>query len=289
MRIGLHVSIAKSLESAALHSAKIGANTLQIFTRSPRMWRQSGIDAADAKRFREAREKLDLRPLVVHDNYLINLAAADPEIRRKSILAFRGEIADAISLDADYLVAHPGSYRGQTMEDAIQTVAAAMAEAARGIRNSKLTLLLENTAGQGCCLGGRAAELQEIRRRLQPSIDLPVAYCLDTAHCFAAGIPFLDFSKEVGFDLIRVIHANDSKTMFGSRVDRHQQIGKGHIGEEAFRKLLRHRHLRRVPFILETPCEEDGDDARNVAVLRRLSATSTPVAEASLPRAAKMK
>ncbi len=149
LRIGIHTSIASSLPGAAKKAAELGCNTFQIFSASPRMWRGSKLDPAEVRLFRQAREKHDLFPLVIHDNYLINLPSADPLVRERSVEALRGEMQRAIALGAEYLVAHPGSYRGQTPERAIRLFARSLAAAARGLRCDGLSFLIENTAGGG--------------------------------------------------------------------------------------------------------------------------------------------
>ena len=146
-----------------MRAHELGANTFQIFSASPRMWRASPPSVEDATRMLAVREEYDLAPLVIHDNYLINLAAADPVNRRKSIDAFRGELERAVRIGAEYLVAHPGSYKDQDLESGIRTLVASLAEAASGIRSQKLTLLLENMAGQGASIGSKLEELREIR------------------------------------------------------------------------------------------------------------------------------
>ena len=270
MRIGAHLSVAKSLAAAAEKAGAIGANTLQIFTTSPRMWRGSRLDLEDVARFRDARNRLDLAPLVVHDNYLINLAALDETVRRNSIVSYRAEIERALVVEADYLVAHPGNSRGQTAGQAIDTLVVSIQEAARGLRSEKLTLLWEITAGQGASLGCGVEELQEIARRSAEVVDFPVAYCVDTAHVFAIGLDFVTCMEALGWDRVPVIHTNDSKTSFCSRVDRHQHIGRGYIGEKAFRRILTHPKVRDKTFIVETPVDEEGDERQNIETLKRL-------------------
>ncbi len=258
----------------------MGANTFQIFTASPRSWRAAPLDPDQARRLKELRRQLDLTPLVVHDGYLINLAAADEALRRKSVAALRGEIERALVAGAEYLVVHPGSYRGETLTEGIERVAQSIEEATAGLDTAGLTLLLENMAGSGSAIGSRFEELAEIRRLTIPRTDLEIGYCLDTAHSFEAGYDvatakglrqMLKEAEEVlGLERVAVIHANDSKTPLGSRVDRHASIGKGYIGEDGFRRILRHPKLRRKPFILETPIEKKGDDAHNVEKLKQL-------------------
>ncbi len=291
MRIGIHTSSAGSLEKTALRAFELGANTFQIFSASPRMWRASPPSAADARAMLEVRARYDLAPLVVHDNYLINLAAADPAIRRKSIAAFRGELERAIAIGAEYLVAHPGSYKDQDLESGIHTLAASLAKAARGIQSTKLTLLLENTAGQGATIGSRLEELREIREQAAPLVEFEIGYCLDTCHLLAAGFDVAStkglaatvrHAEEVlGLARVPVIHTNDSKTPLGSHRDRHENIGKGYIGLEGFRRIVNHPKLRSKAFILETPINKPGDDRRNLDKLKSLCRKSRTIPKRS--------
>ena len=280
-RIGIHTSRARSLENAAVKAGELGANTFQIFSASPRMWRAGPPDATDIALLRKARTRLRLEPLVIHCNYLVNLATLDPVIREKSIISFRGELDRAAAIGAEYLVVHPGNYRGQSIEEGIAAFVLGLAEAARGFRAPKPTVLLENTVGGGCQIGSRLGELKMIRDLAMSQTDLQVAYCLDTCHLFAAGFDIstapglentvAEIETALSLDFVRVIHANDSKGNLGSRLDRHENIGQGKIGESGFRRILRHPKLRDKPFILETPVEEEGDDLMNVQALKRLA------------------
>ncbi len=280
MRIGIHTSISASLENSALKAAELGANTFQIFSASPRMWRASMPAAHDIAALRRARERLDLRPLAIHVNYLINLASLDPVIREKSVTAFRGELERAAAIGAEYLVTHPGSYRGQAVEQAIAAFALGLAEAASGLARS-VTVLLENTAGGGAHIGGRLEELRLIRDLAARETDIETGYCLDTCHLLAAGFDIATEAglettvaaadRTLGLDNVRVIHANDSKGPLGSHLDRHANIGEGHIGAEGFHRILTHAKLREKPFILETPKDEEGDDRLNVEMLKKLA------------------
>jgi deoxyribonuclease-4 len=260
---------------------ELGANTFQIFSASPRMWRTVPPDAGDAQRLRAARERLDLNPLAIHANYLLNLATADPDIRAKSILSFRGELERAILIGADYLVLHPGNYKGQSLEQGIAAFVLGMAEAAQGVPACNVTVLLENTVGSGSQIGSRFEELRMIHDLAALATDLPIAYCLDTCHLLASGF---DVASEnglektvaaadqiLGLDLVKFIHANDSKGALGSRVDRHESIGKGRIGEDGFRRILTHPGLRGKPFVLETPVEDDAAARADISSLKRLS------------------
>jgi deoxyribonuclease-4 len=281
LRIGIHTSTAGALVNAANKAIELGANTFQIFSSSPRMWRFPPLRTSDITNLREVRAKHDLHPLVIHDNYLINLASRDPEIRAKSIRAYREEVTRAVAIGAEYLVAHPGSYRDQSIDDAIYSFADGLAEAVDALEHGGLTLLIENTAGQGAALGSKFEELAKMREQLLPRIRFPVGFCIDTCHSLAAGYDVASeagladtvdhLASMLGLKHIPVIHANDSKGALGSRLDRHANIGEGAIGEAGFRRILRHPALREKAFILETPIDQEGDDQRNVDALKRLS------------------
>jgi deoxyribonuclease-4 len=280
VRIGIHTSIAKSLENAALKAHELGANTFQIFSASPRQWKASPPSAPAIAALNRAREKYDLTPLVIHDNYLINLASADPVIRKKSVDAFRGELERAIAIGAEFLVAHPGNYKGQTVEQGILAFLEGVGEASAGLKFEKLMLLAECTVGAGAQIGGRFEELNAIREFAPKFTDLPVGFCLDTCHLLGSGhdVASADGLKKtmaeadavLGLENVHVIHANDSKGALGSHIDRHEHIGKGYIGLDGFRRILTHPKLREKAFILETPVEEDGDDRRNLDTLKQL-------------------
>ncbi len=280
MRIGLHTSIAGSIERSALQAAELGANTFQIFSSSPRQWKASVPSVPAIQLLNRAREKYDLTPLAIHDNYLINLAAADLANRARSVEAFRGELERAIAIGADYLIAHPGNYKGFTIEQGILNVLESVGEAARGVTFGKLMLLFENTAGAGAQLGSRFEELHVMREYAATMTDLPVGFCLDTCHLLASGFDVanddglnktvLEADRLLGMDNVRVIHANDSKGAVGSHIDRHRNIGEGYIGMEGFRRILAHPGLRNKAFILETPVDHPGDDRKNLDTLKNL-------------------
>jgi deoxyribonuclease IV len=285
-RIGIHTSIAGDIAGALDTASKLGANALQIFSASPRMWPRGGtrIADADAARFRARRAELGLGPLVIHDNYLINLASPDRVMRTRSIQAFHDELVRAVSLGADFLVAHPGCCMESEKSQAISEIAQGMRQAARGMKLGDLRILIENTSGMGSAVGAR---FEEIKAVLDETGDLPTGVCLDTAHTFHAGYDIstdeglgrtLDaVERTVGLDRVYVLHVNDSKTPLGSRVDRHEHIGRGKIGLEAFRRILNHprlgpglQGLAGRAFILETPIDLPGDDRRNVRALWEL-------------------
>ena len=279
MRVGVHTSIAGALENAAHRAQKIGCDTFQMFSANPRGWNSLDPTPEACAGFRAARSAYGLTPVVIHDNYLINLASTDSLLREKSIAAFRREIERALALGADYLVTHPGSARGSKTSEAIATCINSLRQAAKGLRLNGLRILIENTAGQGSALGRTFEEVAEIVAGAAQ--DLPMGACLDTAHCFEAGYAVhtprglaetvKQLESTVGLGRLRVIHANDSKTPFGSRADRHDHIGKGQIGAAAFRRIVRHPKLKTLPFICETPIDRPGDDKRNLRMMRKLA------------------
>jgi deoxyribonuclease IV len=288
LRIGIHTSIAGSYLNALDSAQRLGCNALQIFSSSPRMWQggSSRIPDADAKAFRARREELHLGPLAIHANYLINLAAVQPMLRTRSIQAFHDEIVRAVALGADFLVVHPGARGESTPERAVATIIESVKQAAKRVPLGGLRILIENTAGMGTALGSRLEEVGEILAALD---SLPSGACLDTAHLFAAGYDIKSeaglastidvIDRTIGLDRVPVFHANDSKIPLGGRVDRHEHIGAGKIGAEAFRRILTHPSLGSAPpqgvpgraFLLETPIDDPGDDRRNVATLWELA------------------
>ncbi len=274
-RIGFHAPIAGGLQNALLKAQSLGADTVQMFSRNPRGWAARPLTDEEIERFHSVRAETGISPVVIHCNYLVNLAAADETIREKSRRAFREEVERGLALGADYLVVHPGSARGACEADAIRTCAESIRAACDRIDLGGFRILLENTAGQGECIGHRFEHLGEIMA-LCPELNLGV--CLDTAHAFTAGYDLRDedgfiatfesLEKNVGMSKVRAVHFNDSKADYNSRVDRHWHLGLGHIGSEALSRVARHPALAHAAFLLETPQDELGDDARNLQVLR---------------------
>ncbi len=267
---------------------------MQIFSSSPRQWKGSKLSLPDVARFRKERDKHDLTPLVIHDNYLINLAAKEGNVRNLSIAAFREELERAVILEADFLVAHPGNYKHQTLEQGLLNIIQALAAASDGLDTKGLVVLLENTvgAGGGVQVGGKLEELKVLREFAAQHTALKVGFCIDTCHTHAAGYDlateagaqdtFAELDRVLGFEHIHVIHANDSKGALGSHIDRHENIGKGYIGEQGFRRILSHPKLRPKPFLLETPVENPGDDQRDIETLQSLCRKSrTPTTKSS--------
>jgi deoxyribonuclease-4 len=274
-RIGLHLPIAGGLQNALLKAQALRCDTVQIFSRNPRGWMARPLMIDEIERFRLLRAETCISPVVVHCNYLVNLAAADREILEKSRASFREEIERAISLGADYLVVHPGSAKGSCEADAIGTCIESLKVACDGLDLGSFRILLENTAGQGECIGHRFEHLGEMMRGC-PELNLGI--CLDTAHAFTAGYDIRDeeglaatlesLESNAGAENVRAVHFNDSKAEYNSRVDRHWHIGEGHIGLEALRRIAQRPSLSHAAFLLETPQDVPGDDARNLETLR---------------------
>jgi deoxyribonuclease-4 len=297
MRIGIHTSIAGSYLNALESAHKLGCNALQIFSASPRMWQggSARIPEVDARAFRARRDELRLGPLVIHANYLINLASEQRMLQTRSIQAFHDEIVRAMALGADFLVVHPGARGASTMGQAISTIVESVKQASKRAPMGGLRILIENTAGMGTAVGARLEEVGEILAGLR---NLPVGACLDTAHLFAAGYDIKSegglastigqIDAAIGLENVPVIHANDSKTPLGGRVDRHEHIGKGKIGAEAFVRILQHPRFGAAPpegltgraFVAETPIDDPGDDRRNVAALWELAGLQEQAPEA---------
>lgn len=280
MRIGIHCSTSGALVNAARKAHELGANCLQIFSASPRMWRAAMPPADQIADMRAYRAEHDLAPLVIHDSYLINMASADEGIREKSVAGFRGELERAVAIGAEYLVIHPGSAKDHTLEAGIETLARSLEKASKGLKADGLTLLLENTAGAGSTIGRTFEDLKAIRDLAGPKLPYPVGYCLDTCHLYVSGFDVstqagldqtvADAGRILGLEHIPVIHTNDSKGAFSSKLDRHANIGEGHIGLEGFRRILNHPKLRDKAFVLETPIDQPGDDQLNVDALKSL-------------------
>ncbi|MFL6273734.1 MAG: deoxyribonuclease IV [Blastocatellia bacterium] len=278
-RVGVHTSIAGGLPKAVESAVAKGCDGFQIFARNPRGWMARELERDEVQAFREARERANLWPLAIHAVYLINLAAQDPVVLERSRLGFREEIERALLLGADYLVVHPGSPVTAPADVGIITAVASIREAARDLNLNGLTILIENTAGQGSSIGCHFDQVADMLAMLD---GLPVGVCLDTAHTLAAGYDITTekglratmrlIEQSFGFERIKLIHCNDSKAPCGARVDRHQHIGEGHIGAAAFRRLTHTLKFRRIPFILETPIDRERDDVWNLNRLRELGA-----------------
>ncbi len=279
-RIGIHTSSAGGVHNAAGRAYQLGCNTFQIFSSSPRQWAAYELSQPHCAEMNRLRARYDLKPLVIHANYLINLASSNELFLQKSMEAFRGEVERALALCAEYLVLHPGSYRGSDREQGLLRTAAAIAASTQGLDLAKggLTILIENTAGSEFSLGGSFEQVAEVLERLNGIV--PIAACIDTCHTHVAGYDIVSeeglhqtlqyLEATIGLSRVKVWHCNDAKTARGSKLDRHESIGKGTIGKDAFRRLLNDPRLAHAAFIAETPIERPGDDRKNVAFLKAL-------------------
>ena len=244
------------------------------------MWRAPKVDPKQAARMKELRAKLDVGPLVIHTSYLVNVCSQSEEVREKSVAAFRGEIERALAFGAEFLVLHPGSWKGLTRDEGLRLAADSIQRAIDGLawQGTGFHILIENTAGSEFSLGGSFEQVAELVERLKP--HAPMGVCLDTCHTYVAGYDLVSeagyeetmrqAAATVSFEAVRVWHMNDAKAERGSKLDRHEQIGKGTMGLEPFRRLLNDARFRHAAFIAETPVDAPGDEERNVRVLKSL-------------------
>jgi deoxyribonuclease-4 len=286
-RIGIHTSTAGGVENAAERAYRLGCNTFQIFSSSPRQWKPYELAGPQCDEMTRLREQYGLKPLVIHANYLVNLAGGNPEFHAKSIKAFRGEVQRALALCADFLVLHPGSFRGSSREEGLQRVALAIEQAVDGLdlAAGKLRILIENTAGSEFSLGGNFEQVAELLYLLRNFV--PSGACIDTCHTHVAGYDIVSeagwadtldqLERTIGLEGVHIWHCNDAKAARGSKLDRHQHIGKGSIRLEPFRRLLNDTRLAHAAFIAETPIDEPLDDLMNVNALKALVAGTKPL------------
>jgi deoxyribonuclease IV len=276
LRLGVHLSISGGMHHALEKAEKLGIQAVQIFLKNSNQWNAKPYTADVIRDFNEARARIPKISIFAHSGYLINLAG-EGDTLVKSIKTCADELNRASLLGIDYLVLHPGSHGGRGIESGIDCVADSLNQLLDG--NQKTMILLETTAGQGSSIGYRFKHLGSIIDKV--SCTTRIGICLDTCHVFAAGYDFTDrkklnsmlkeFNDTIGLDRLRLIHINDSKRECGSRVDRHEHIGKGCIGTAGFRLLLNSTRLQRIPFILETPkFNDDEGDRINLKTLRRL-------------------
>lgn len=286
-RIGAHMSIAGGLPRSVDRAVAHGCETLQIFSKSSNQWRARALAASEVAEFRRRLAASGIGPAIAHASYLINLATPEPRLRARSIASFGEEIDRAEALGLLGVVIHPGACTTSTPEEGLEAIAAAIAHLLRARPRGRTMVLLEHTAGQGTSLGHTFEQLADLLRRLRWRARVGV--CLDTCHLWAAGYDlasvegyrdtFEQFDRLVGLERLKAFHLNDSKKPIGSRVDRHEHIGEGTLGLDAFRRLLHDPRFERVPMVLETPKsdeqgrrlhETDPMDIRNLQTLRDL-------------------
>lgn len=279
MRIGAHVSTAGGVHTAIGRALEIGANCIQIFAGAPQRWAEARFPEEDVATFRRRSQESNVHPIFIHSAYLLNFASQDPALREKSARSLLSALSWARALGAAGVITHLGSSKEADLQQAEELVCQALSTVLREAPAEPM-LLLESCAGQGNTIGRRFEQLGYVLGRLGRDPRLQV--CLDTAHIFEAGYDIStaegleqtlgEFDRTVGLSHLRALHVNDSKTPLGSNVDRHENIGHGLIGEEAFGRILHHPALRPLPFLLEVPgLTNEGPDRPNVETLRRLA------------------
>ncbi|MDF1545997.1 MAG: deoxyribonuclease IV [bacterium] len=279
MIFGAHESIAGGVFNAPERGKKATCDTIQMFNKSNSQWRAKKLESKEIDKYFAAIEETGVTVSTSHTAYLINIASPDPALNEKSYNALKEEMERCELLKIPNLVMHPGSHVGSGEEAGLDRIAENVNKLLTELKDNHVTLLLETTAGQGSNLGYTFEQLAYIIDRVEADEYLGV--CLDTCHIFAAGYPISDpedyqvtmkmFDDVIGLDRLRIIHMNDSKREFGSRKDRHEAIGEGFIGVEAFRNIVNDERLKNVPLILETPKEEELlEDVENLKLLRSL-------------------
>lgn len=275
--LGAHVSTSGGVQQAPLNGEALGCTAIQLFTKNQRQWAAPPLSDEAIVHYFENLKKSSIQSVVAHDTYLINMASPDPEMRKKSTLAFIDEIKRADSLKLQGLVFHPGSHLGAGEAKGISLLAQSLDEVCRSTPNSRLKILIETTAGQGTNLGSRFEHLRDMLGAVRNSARFGI--CADTCHMFTAGYSIADkdhysdtmkrLDSLIGLDRLGCFHLNDSKQPFGSNKDRHENIGNGFIGKAGFGLLLNDDRFETVPKILETP---GGDEwyARDLKLLRGL-------------------
>jgi deoxyribonuclease-4 len=277
------MSIAGGVNLAIERARAIGCTAMQMFVKNNMQWFARPLTSDEARTFLEHQQRSELISIFAHANYLINLAATNGQFHANSIRSLSEELVRADHLELPFLVLHPGAHLGAGEEAGLETIIESIDRVLSGLPKIKTRIALETTAGQGSCLGHKFEHLAYIISRVREPERLCV--CLDTAHVFAAGYDitseasirktFRDFGRVVGLHRLVAIHLNDSKTAWGSRVDRHEHIGKGKIGSSAFRFIMCDRRFRKIPKVLETPKGKDlREDVINLKTLRRLMTTA---------------
>ncbi|MGE5307129.1 MAG: deoxyribonuclease IV [Alphaproteobacteria bacterium] len=277
--LGAHMSIAGGVGNALLLGKKVNCEAVQIFTKSSRQWASKPYSKEEIDLFLRNRKETGIKSVIAHDSYLLNLGSPDGTLREKSLGAFIDELERCEMLGVSHLVAHPGAHTGAGEREGIKIIARSLNEAHKACRGYNVKVALEITAGQGSCLGYRFEQIGRMFDQVHENDRLTV--CFDTEHAFAAGYDirnregyertFSEFDDAIGIGRLAAFHLNDSKKELNSRVDRHEHIGKGQIGTEAFRLLLNDKRFWGLPMCLETPKGPDlKEDKINLALLRSL-------------------
>lgn len=274
MLLGVHCSVSGGLENAFDEATQQEIDTFQIFTRNQRQWKSKPVSQDEVSRFKDGWSSDRVKLIFSHCSFLINLAAENPLILEKSVDALQQEVRRCTNLGLAYCVLHPGSYGSQSIKTGFSKIAQGLNIVLKATPDSDVMILLENTAGQGTSVGGTFENLARIREQVESH---RIGYCFDTCHAFAAGYDIRTaagwedtmaaFDKHLHLENLKVFHLNDSKGNLGSKLDRHEHIGKGQLGLEPFRQVM--QHFQHVPKVIETP-KEDNMDAVNLSILRGL-------------------
>lgn len=278
MRLGLHIRVAKGLLDGLAQAERLGCETVQFFSSNPNSWRTGTLDPEAAAAFKIRAAELDIRPIILHTPYLVNLASPNTDFWQKTVGLLVYALSRAALLGADYVVTHVGSHKGTSYEEGVQRICLAAKQALKQSDSSAM-LLLEAGSGAGDTIGSKFNELADIFSCIPTNLP-PLGVALDTAHMWAAGYDvsskeklaevLSDFERLVGLSRLKLLHLNDSRQTLGSRVDRHWHIGEGHIGLTGFEAIVNHPALTDLPGIAETPGHELEQDWRNLGTLKDL-------------------
>ena len=278
MRVGFHVSIKDSLDSAVDSAVAEKCDAFQIFTRNPRGWKFSSLDKEEVEKFREKLDQSGLHLAVTHMPYLPNLSCPEDELYEKSVASLVAEVDRCVELGIPLLVTHLGSHLGRGREIGLKRISDALNEATKHA-SGNFQICLENMAGTSNSMGSKFEEVREILDSVRQKERMGV--CLDTCHAYAAGYDLhvekavektlAKFDEVIGFDKLKLVHLNDSENGLGSGLDRHEHIGMGYIGTSGFKALLHHKAIRDLPGILETPIDDRRENGKNLEVVRRLA------------------
>ncbi len=277
MKLGLHLSIVGMIDKVVDRAVERGCDTLQMFSRNPRGWRSKPLDSIEVERFRLKLKRKEIWPVFIHTPYLLNLASPKEKVYRKSVEALQDELVRAGELGVPYVVTHLGSHLGHGKTEGFKRIIASINDSLATVDN-RVVLLLENTAGTKNSMGSSFEDIKYIASRIEAGERVGV--CFDTSHAFAAGYDLVSggaightlrrFDEAIGLEKLVLVHLNDSKGGLGSRLDRHEHIGMGKIGERGFRNILK-SSLGQLPLILETPIDERRSDVENLRVVRELA------------------
>jgi len=277
MRLGLHLSIQGSIDRVVDRAVERNCNTLQMFSRNPRGWHSKKLSSKEVESFKTKLRESGIQPVFIHTPYLLNLASPKDDVYRKSVEALKDELRRAAKLNVSYVVTHLGSHLGHGKSAGFKRIVEAINNSFSTVENNVI-LLLENTAGTKNSMGSSFEDIEHIASRIQNRERVGV--CFDTSHAFAAGYDLVSrgavqhtlqrFDEVIGFQKLKLVHLNDSKGGLGSKLDRHEHIGMGKIGENGFRNILQSR-LGQLPLILETPIDRRRSDTENLEKVRELA------------------